>query len=225
MARRGGLRGCCRRRSPLLTACCPPSLPHRLGPAALVCTRFAAAACSPELLRDLDLGTVNGLPAVRSLTAWLGRHSQQLRRLKLSCWSEADAVASCLAAAGAAGQLVELDDGSHIASTEWLGAMSSLRRLTLNAIRGVGEELPISPAISALTALESLHLVGCGVSFQPGARLPACITRIKLENLGALFEEQAGNCSDLLLSRLLSRPAAQLPAACCTCSQRLVMGA
>ena len=203
----GGLRGCCGCPQtsppppPRAAACTPAHLPplRRLGPAALVCKRFAAAACSPELLRDLDLGQVKGPAAVHSLAAWLERHSAHLRRLKLNCCSrnadeEEPAAAAIPARLAAAVQLVELTyRGSLPDSTEWLAALCSLRRLELN--RGWSDELSqslqIAPAINGLTALETLRLWG-NFSLASGARLPTGLTRLMLSSLNPADEEEVG---------------------------------
>jgi hypothetical protein len=109
---------------------------------ALLSKRLAAAACSPELLRDVDVGVLDSLALLRSLTAWLARHGLHVRRLEcnfdpvLSDSDAAVAIASCLATAGAAGQLEQLNLYSSFGSMEWLAAVRSLRRLKLVSHEG-----------------------------------------------------------------------------------------
>lgn len=196
---------CC---SSPLTPCAASPLPCRLGPVSLVCRRLAAAARNPELLRELDVGELLNLAAVRSFTAFLAApnkfleeadpkpaYGQQLQRLKLSCADgtaegkarAAAAVTACLMQAGASGQLTELSAGGCIRGTEWLPAMRSLRRLELTA-KSVGTTplritpLRILPAISGLTALGSLELSWYHISFEGGARLPPSITFLVIED-------------------------------------------
>lgn len=152
---------------------------------ALMSRRFAAAACSPLLLRRVDLPLLDSSSALESLAAWLARHGQHVRSLRYRCGPAHErfaqglvsGTATCLTAAGAAGQLQDLCvyaalDELH---TGWLCTMRSLTRLQLSAT-----PLSISPAIRGLTALQSLTLVG-EVDFKAGARLPTAITRLSVE--------------------------------------------
>lgn len=169
----------------------------RLVPVSLVCKRFAAAARSPDLLRDLDVA-VTSLAALRSFTGFLEKHGQLLERLTLICLfgegeeqdevSAGAAVAACLAVAGAGGQLTELSARGSIHTTEWLPAMPSLRRLVLDQLHR--SPLRICPAISTLTALRSLELQG-PMSFQASTRLPASIESLylRLDNADDLPEQ------------------------------------
>lgn len=158
---------------------------------ALVSKRFAAAARSPELLQRADAGHVQGAVAVRSLEAWLARHGGHVRRLQLTAspLSRQDAaeviatqtaLAKCLEAAAAAGQLVRLSAGSCVTSTAWLGGMPSLQQLELFGETWVSP-LHLSPAISGLTALRSLSLDGHIVT-KDGLQLPASITWLRLSD-------------------------------------------
>lgn len=151
-----------------------------------VSRRFAAAACSPELLQEMAV-ELNSLPGVRSLTAWLARHGQHLRCLDFGIYpsgmsaQEAEAnitaIATCLMQAGAAGQLAELTVHGVVPSTEWLaaGALRSLRKLRLLD----SGKLRLSPVISTLTGLGSLTLEGEPLSWS-ALRLPTSVTRLKL---------------------------------------------
>ena len=124
---------------------------------------------------------MKGLPAVRSLAAWLERHSAHLRRLNLpgSFFHDEPALAAIPACLAAAAQLEELSFGSRsLDSTEWLAALCSLRRLELSTGQ-FDESLHIAPAINALTALETLRLGG-NFKLGAGARLPAGLTRLML---------------------------------------------
>ena len=85
-------------------------------------------------------------------------------------------MASCLAVVGSAGQLTELTAASGLLHTEWLPAMRSLRRLTL-----LGYPLHISPAISGLTALQSLKLGSEETNFAATVHLPSAITRLLVQ--------------------------------------------
>ena len=147
-----------------------------------MCKRFAAAACNPELLRDVKPHVDDDdVPVLLSLAAWLARHGRHVRKLSLvDCAafgavgsSMATALATCLAAVCSAGQLVELEAGMcRTFHTEWLAVARSLQRLSLD-----GCPLHISPAIAGLTALQSLQLNG-ELQFAAGARLPASISRL-----------------------------------------------
>lgn len=177
-------------------------LPHLPAPscrqrAALVFKRFAAAACSPELLRDVivSLHEVT-LSTLHSFTAWLGRHGEHMQRLtaRLLCDDVEDpdwpaALASCLAAAGTAGQLEQLTVAGSISSTEWLAAMRSLR---ICSITNTGEQaLRVSAAISGLTALQWLELGADSVHLLPQIRLPFSISRLELSSGGEYMPPQA----------------------------------
>ena len=169
---------------------------------ALVSKRFAAAACSPELLREVDVGVVEGLQAMRSLTAWLARYSQHVRQLCIIAVGEelkdsdgVTAIASCVATAGAAGQLEQLELEGSFGSTEWLAAVRSLRHLGIvDSDHGL---LPVSPAISGLTVLNSLDLRG---ELQlADTRLPGCITRLVVGDLSDEMPQQVSHCEPALM--------------------------
>ncbi len=160
----------------------------------LVSKRFAAAACSPELLRDVFVEEITSLPALRSLTAWLARHGQHARQLTCQDF-ECDhpawpaAVAACLTAASAAGQLEELAFEADIRSTEWLAALPLLQYCSVRS--NAGAELLVSPAISGLTALRSLELFGCPIVLDPDTRLPTTITKLDLIDSNESMPPQA----------------------------------
>ena len=101
---------------------------------ALVSKRFAAAVCSPELLREADVGLAGGRRALRSLTAWLAHHGQHVQQLCIIALGEelqdsdgVTAIASCLATAGAAGQLERLASWSGWSWRDPLAARSGWR--------------------------------------------------------------------------------------------------
>ena len=165
--------------------------------------RFAALCCSPELLREVHAGA-DSLSALRLLTAWLAQHRLHVQRLYLTCPSgrarlrlppaEAStfeaALTACLMTVGTTGQLLELSVRG-MGSAEWLAAMPSLRHLELCPY---GTALHIPPAISTLTALNSLQL-GADTSFEPGVRLPLSITFLQLQHYGCdLLPEQVRRC-------------------------------
>ncbi len=163
-----------------------------------------AAACDPELLREVDAGQLDGLWALRSLAAWLVRHGRHVRRLSLACYAEehlpadcAAALASCLVAAGAAGKLEQMKVSGRVGSTEWVAALPSLQHLSVRDT--AGEQLRVSPALSGLTALRSLALGGYPVSLAARARLPAGITWLDLLGDGSTeMPPQASGAAALL---------------------------
>lgn len=78
-----------------------------------MCKRFAALACSPELLQAVEADVIDSSDA-HSLTAWLTRHRQHVRRLHIGIDPEAfkedePAAVACLAVAGTAGGLAALE--------------------------------------------------------------------------------------------------------------------
>lgn len=127
-----------------------------------------------------------GARKLQSLAAWLARHSQHVRKLsfsirvadddEMSVWGPA---AACIDAVAATGQLEELNLDSMPVSTDSfaLAALSSLRRLSL------ARSVRLTPAISALTALESLILTG-DTDCPTDVRLPSSITRLIVERDG-----------------------------------------
>jgi hypothetical protein len=177
---------------------------------ALVCRRFAAAASSPELVRHVQVENEHSIPALNSLAAWLAWHGPHVRSLQLTFSSatfyragggNADglawATATCLALAGASGQLQQLTfEALRSVHTGWLCTMRSLRRLRLQ-----GNTVHLSPAVAGLTALQSLELAG-SVRLAVGARLPGSITRLLLERCygsddesSQLVSAEVGECS------------------------------
>ncbi|PRW20972.1 p53-induced death domain-containing 1 isoform X1 [Chlorella sorokiniana] len=166
---------------------------ERLRSAALVCKRFAALCCSPQLVRDIQAGYVGGLQKLRSLALWLQRYSPHLRELQFHSQydNEQDsaytasydaldaAMRSCLAAASAAGRLEYLAIERSCFDLEWLPAMPSLRGLDLYYN---DDPLRVSAAINALPALESLWLTSTEtITFEGGVSLPTTLTRLWLE--------------------------------------------
>ena len=194
--------------------------------AALVSRRFAALCCIPELLRDVATPYVDSLPALLSFMAWLVRHGRHVLRLDFTarpappldegCWTAA--VVSCLAASGTAGQLAELQFSYLLPlplHTEWLAIMRSLRCLCLD-----GDAIHISPAISGLTALQSLELSSMEIiNLTAGARLPTSMTRLCVTTDGAEQMPEQVKCGStsgqtrlcLTVAVSLSSQFAQLP--------------
>lgn len=164
----------------------PPPPCHRQQ-VALVCKRFATLASTPQLLREVDLGSISpSLEVLHSLTAWLGQHGRHMRTVSIALSDgnyEPTAVASCLAAAGTAGQqLQQLSVDGCNWGTEWLATMRSLRSCKLEA--SYNRALHISASVSMLTALENLSLSGCPITFAEGSSLPPSITRLDLADGG-----------------------------------------
>lgn len=168
----------------------PPTARRRLcrQRAALVCKRFAAAACSPELLQEVDVGEVKEVAALHSLSAWLARRGRHMQRLLLSAQPHSlpagpdsfeAALTGCLhAAASSAARLVRLTAGRMVTSTGWLAGLPSLQQLELQGSVW-STPLHLSPAISGLAALGSLHLDGM-IIIDHGLRLPTTITQLHL---------------------------------------------
>ncbi len=166
---------------PPLTA--PPPLCRRQR-VALVSNRFAALCGSPALLQEAKI-RLRSFADADSAAACLKRHARHVEKLEVEVYVVAandvqvarfaSAIATCLAVAGLPSWLDELSVFVCFPlHTEWLHAVSSLRRLSLNA----GEPtLFIAPAISALTALQSLELCG-PMLLLAGCRLPSSITRL-----------------------------------------------
>jgi hypothetical protein len=152
---------------------------------ALVCRRFAAAACAPQLLRNVELPRIRSLGTLLCLGTWLTRHGAHVRQLEFDgeaaheedAGSFSLAVAACLAAVGAAGQLAELSLAVRpTLHSEWLCAMRSLRRLSL-----AGWTAHVSAAIAGLSSLQSLELHGM-VELADEAALPTSVTRLLVED-------------------------------------------
>ena len=181
--------------------CLPVLVCCRLGPVSLACKAFAAAARSPELLREVDVVLAN-LPALRSFAAFLARHGQQLQRLAINCEdgtaegevAAAAAVTACLMAVGAGGQLAELSARGCIRSTDWLAAMPSLRQLQLEA-QPHSPHLLVSPAVSALTSLSVLRLSG-DLRLQAITHLPPSLEwlAVELDGSAGLPDQASGMC-------------------------------
>ena len=148
---------------------------------ALVSKRFAALACSPELLRQLNV-RVRGLDGLASFLAFVSRHGGHVQQLKFSAVRKpaeatsatAAAATACLAAAGAAGQLTALEVHGIVPATHWLASMRALGSLCLHPFSGIGQ--PTTAALGMLTALQELQLFGSAASLEPGVQLPSSIT-------------------------------------------------
>lgn len=94
----------------------------------------------------------------------------------------------CLTAAAAACPLEQLSVSGPVVGLPWLPAMRSLRRLRVMTWDRV---LPIPSAISALTALDSLDIIGHPIQFSPGASLPPSVTRLEICDRGTQLAQQA----------------------------------
>lgn len=197
---------------------------------ALVSRRFAAAACSPGLLLEVDVGQLGSLRALYALMAWLRRHVRHIRQLVCTCLDSEDedlgtALASCLAVAGGRGRLETLAVYGSIGSTDWLPAMRSLRHLKLRSPRMLEEEesddegeldeypLFVSAGITMLTELASLDLEGQPVSFGGDSPLPPSITRLHLNDSCGSMPQQA---SQLMPVRCVGRRIASAALHLCT---------
>ena len=157
--------------------------------------RFAAAACSPHLLRQVEVEV--SLAGMASFVPWLARHGQHVWCLEFTPDRSAPdseraatvkALAKHLPALGAAGQLQELQLWDWSASTGWLAAMQSLRRLTFSTWRAL-QPLHILAAVGQLTRLEHLHLERA-VAFDASVRLPPSITRLAIGDQSATMPAQ-----------------------------------
>ena len=176
---------------------------------ALVSKRFAAAVCSPELLREVDVRP--RLTGMASFVRWLMRHRQHIWQLKCAPSRKVlggergpitEALDSCLPALGAAGQLQELELTDWWGGMEWLASMRSLRRLVFHSRR----QQPVSPAaLTGLTRLEELLLL-TAARFEPELRLPPSITWLELMRGRAAMPQQVCDC-----------PAWHVCSACCQC--------
>ncbi len=158
--------------------------------------RFAALCGTPELLQDAHI-SFRSLSQADCASAWLLQHSRHMHRLELVAWagddmlegSYASAFATCLSAAGTAAQLTRLSVGAlrFDLHTEWLRTMRSLRKLTLTT----DNALHIAPAVSALTALQSLGLRSSGLQLPAEVRLPTSITRLWVNSYSENMPQQA----------------------------------
>ena len=99
-----------------------------------------------------------GLQKLRSLAAWLSRHGQHVRTLRLRGRAAAGddkdsvavALATCVAIAGAAGQLEQLQVSSlEPLHTEWLTALRSVRHL------GLATAVAVKPLLKFLTRTQT----------------------------------------------------------------------
>lgn len=164
----------------------------RLRGAALVCRRLCQLSCEPSLLGSCTV-SVHSLVALRALLPWLAQHAACMQRLDLfvqHSWSaNAEAameggeggalVAACATACGTAGQLRHLRIGSIVplATLAWLPCMRSLERLEIDLHSG---SLTLSADARGLTALRSLALRAELLRLEAGARLPPCLTHLRL---------------------------------------------
>ena len=159
---------------------------------ALVSRRRAHCMHAPELCRQARLQrptlfktTLYYTAAIASLAAWMLRHGQHVRSLRVISSmldvSSAEAQAhltSCLAACAGPGSQLEVLRVSvaPLVVAAWAPALRTLRQLQLGGPSG---ELFISSSLHGLTQLTRLVLVGSPVSFAEGARLPASIEELR----------------------------------------------
>lgn len=168
---------------------------------------------SPELLRQLRLEQPRSTKPtdwLRLLMAWLARRAAPVQQLELSVAASPfqaagallplpqeqgeaiDLLSAALGVFGAHGNLTSLALtarlGCHVGA--WLEPLpASLTRLSLTC----SQPDSFSSRLQHLTALRELSLV-CGSAFQPvlvpvpwteAARLPGCLTRLRMPGTGA----------------------------------------
>lgn len=177
------------------TPCCMAPCRHRS--LALVSRRFWQLLCAPQLLHTLDViisgsNDEQAMPRLRSLAHFIIQSAAgSVRRLQLglvSCGGTDETAPECLALLAAAAAAcsglheLELECRPTVTLSSWLLPLaSSLRRL-----RTEGEtQTVVAGSLEFLTALQDLELalLSGGPVIQPGARLPASLTRLALGGL------------------------------------------
>ena len=172
--------------------------PRRLRSARLVSKRFHRLCAGPQLLRELCV-RCTGLAAAESLALFMCKHGRHVRTLHATFTRGDDhpsdlaaAISVAITAAGAGGQLQELEleagyspqppgsDCTTVLPAAWLPAVPSLRRL---AIRSHSASSATRLPAHLLAALEWLHLDG-RLAFAPGAALPTSVTNLRLGSAG-----------------------------------------
>ena len=155
--------------------------------AALVCRRWHACAHAPELCRDLEVEIAptdpeRELELLASLSAWLRRHGQPLRRLSLLLlpFELVDGVeeqlAQCMSEAAATiPQLQQLLVSHTRLNVSWAGQLPpSLRELSLHCF-GFRTSLLITSSLSHLTQLTKLLVNANLLCIDEGVQFPASI--------------------------------------------------
>ena len=174
--------------------------------------RWHECAHAPELCRTVVLygATWPRNPplafsaALASLTAWLLRHGQHVRSLRLYGWGEEGAAAeaqshlACCLMACAGGQLEALGVNVRtLVAAGWAPLLHTLCRLHLGRFQG---ELLISSSLHSLTQLTVLALEGSPIRFAAGARLPASVEQLWVaDDLNYALPAQVRNHGQLLL--------------------------
>lgn len=164
--------------------------------AALVSRRWHAAAHSPAVLLKHGVSLLshrNGASTqLQSLAAWLARHGQHVRRIRLSCspkrqfaepcaWELASCLSACAAVAAGSLQQLMVDfnaTGVPLCVTSWCAPLRQLSSLWLSG--SVYTDLRISSSLAGLTAVTDLSLKGSAVSIDAAAQLPPNVEQLKL---------------------------------------------
>ena len=167
--------------------------PCRLQSAALVCRRWHACAHAPELCRDLEVEIAptdpeRELELLASLSAWLRRHGQPLRRLSLLLlpFELVDGVeeqlAQCMSEAAATmPQLQQLLVSHRWLNVSWAGQLPpSLRELSLQCC-AQEQIMLITSSLSHLTQLTRLLVYADYLRVDEGVQFPASIRTLGLQ--------------------------------------------
>lgn len=167
--------------------------PSRLTLVALVCKQWRQLSRStPRLLCNIEAGLATA-PALRSFCSWLAQPDlwQHVRCVRLvigpmlgpvPAFELADAAAllaaACTAActAGGARELHVYHSFATPLPVSWMGALDSLRALTLSA----SDRLDVPHFLAALPHLERLWVHSSRLSAAQAAHLPPSLTRLHL---------------------------------------------
>lgn len=147
-----------------------------------------------------------GLPchaSLASFTAWLLRHKQHVRsmRLRVDSWVEHEAaqeqaqLACCLMACmGSQLHSLHLHTPPLVVAAWAPAALGSLRQLHLR----VGSKLTVSSSMAGLTQLTRLMLDGSPTIFCEGARLPPSIEQLQFADVLARELPEQVRCTCFL---------------------------